>query len=74
MYAFEAQFTRSQMVAHVETLLRFYESRSQKLARDLVAGAINAAEFERQMRELIAFVGDDTTAMWSALGRGAAAA
>jgi hypothetical protein len=74
MHTFEAQFTRSQMVAHVETLLRFYESRSQKLALDLVAGAINAAEFERQMRELIAFVGDDTTAMWSALGRGAAAA
>jgi hypothetical protein len=74
MYAFEAQFTRSQMVAHVETLLRFYESRSQKLARDLVAGAINAAEFEGQMRELIAFVGDDTAAMWSSLGRGAGAA
>ncbi len=74
MYAFEAQFTRSQMVAHVETLLRFYESRSQKLARDLVAGAINAAEFEGQMRELIAFVGDDTAATWSPLGRGAAAA
>jgi hypothetical protein len=60
-------FTESQMVQHVELLRLFYMRQRATHAHDLAAGRIDGAEYERQTRELIEFVGPDTVALWSEL-------